>query len=68
MQRLIRVLFRANDNGQLFPVYFVDNAELESEIAKASAKLNAVETKRQESNDLLMLMEQADTLRKSKDV
>jgi len=59
---MVRVSFRANDNGQVFPVYFEADASLEAKVAEAAAKLNAVEHSRQPSTALLMQMEQLTVL------
>jgi len=55
---LIRVLFKANDNGQLFPVYF----NHETEIPEAAAKLNAVEVERRPATHFDLMLEQFMTL------
>jgi hypothetical protein len=51
---MIRVVFRANDNGQEFPVFF-EKAEA---VAEASERLNSVEISRQPSSEAEMKLEQ----------
>jgi len=58
MQTLTRVLFKAHDNGQLFPVYFNDTAD----IPDAAAKLNAVEVERRPATEIDLLLEQLTTI------
>lgn len=58
MQTLTRVLFKANDNGQLFPVYFSNT----DEIPEAATKLNAVEVERRPATEIDLLLEQLATI------
>jgi hypothetical protein len=60
MSNVIRVIFRASDNGQKFPVYFrgTEGATIEEQVAEAAEKLHAVEISRTESSEPAMKTEQ----------
>lgn len=55
---MVRVLFRARDNGQEFPVYFTN----ESEIAEAGEKLASDEISRRPATEIDLLLEQVSTI------
>jgi hypothetical protein len=58
MSTLIRVTFKARDNGQLFPMYFKDP----SQIPEAATFLKAEEVERREATETELMIEQIGAL------